>query len=148
MKNSMSYYIDFRLGLVRAYRTCIDDRGYMTLTRGPQSNFPCVYCLVPKELLHEIWRDFERRTGEKALAKLEEARQQPLATVREAILKNWGLRAVDVSALIVVSCTIDCSSHYRMFSSFTWRTLIRIWPSPSIVYISIMAVSSGVIYGL
>lgn len=73
-------------------------RSFMSLLRGPKSLFPCIVCLVPRAQITKLWKDWERRTGEKAKQVLAHSRAQLTKGAAEEVLKNWSLRGADVSA--------------------------------------------------
>ena len=75
-------------------------RCLMSLIRGANGLFPCPICLVPKDQLMMIWKEFEKRTGAKALQLLAESRAASTLKNAEQILKNWSLRPVDVCVIL------------------------------------------------
>ena len=74
----------------------------MSLICGANGLFPCPICLVPKDQLKMIWREFEKRTGAKAKELLVQSREAQTAKKSEEILKNWSLRDIDVCIDIIM----------------------------------------------
>ena len=72
----------------------------MSLICGANGLFPCPICLVPKDQLMMIWREFEKWTGAKALQLLAESRAASTLKNAEQILKNWSLHPVDVCVFL------------------------------------------------
>ena len=75
-------------------------RCLMSLICGANGLFPCPICLVPKDQLMMIWREFEKWTGAKALQLLAESRAASTLKNAEQILKNWSLHPVDVCVFL------------------------------------------------
>lgn len=67
----------------------------MTLIRGLQSYAPCLVCLVPGDELSDFSKTYELRTKEKMMEIYQEA-QKLNATLKEVLLKKYGLRDVEV----------------------------------------------------
>jgi hypothetical protein len=69
----------------------------MSLIRGFGGLFPCPTCFVPAELLlcHSP-EGFERRTAAGSEDIVIQASEMPLAKDRERLLKEHGLRGIDV----------------------------------------------------
>lgn len=70
----------------------------MALIRGGMGSFPCPICLVPKDELGKPDADYERRTGAKAQEIYDHAMSEKLLKNREARLREWSLRPVQVSS--------------------------------------------------
>jgi len=71
-------------------------RCVMTLVRGFGSKFPCPVCLVPPHMLADLSETHPRRTTRSMQAVLKEANEKHLASEKENVLKEAGLRGVDV----------------------------------------------------
>ena len=72
-------------------------RCVMALTRGVNSLFPCTQCLIPNSEQGDPSATAPLQTTAGTIAVLHEAREQHLLGEKEDILKNAGLRDVDVS---------------------------------------------------
>ena len=73
-------------------------RCVMVLIRGLGGLYPCPVCLVPKEVLKELWQKYKLRTGQEALNIVAKSREQTTRKDAEKVLKSWSLRPVDVSS--------------------------------------------------
>ena len=77
----------------------------MSLTRGSSSNFPCTRCLIPAGEQGDPSGHGDARTSASMQAVIQDARQQDLVKDREALLKSFGLRDIDVRFIFLfVSC--------------------------------------------
>ncbi|PPQ74821.1 hypothetical protein CVT26_005455 [Gymnopilus dilepis] len=70
-----------------------EEQSMMALTRGPTSSFPCPVCLVPKEEIPNLSRQFPLRTTENMERIWSESQDMNL-TQREEYLQGVGLRDV------------------------------------------------------
>ena len=68
----------------------------MTLIRGINSHFPCPVCLVPAEDLSNLSKVYPLRTTEKMKEVYETAKRADTMAEKEVILKDYGLRNVEV----------------------------------------------------
>jgi len=68
----------------------------MTLIRGINSHYPCPVCLVPAEDLSNLSKVYPLRTTEKMKEVYETAQRAETIAAKEAILKDYGLRNVEV----------------------------------------------------
>jgi len=68
----------------------------MALIRGVGSLFPCPRCLIPDSKLGTLSATAPLRTADGTKAVIYEARKQQAKQDKEEILKNTGLRDVDV----------------------------------------------------
>jgi hypothetical protein len=71
----------------------------MALIRGVRSHFPCPICLVPQDLQWDISKEFPFRTQADSRNIFLEAMDKPNIEQRDAHLKKYGLRAVEVSLI-------------------------------------------------
>ena len=71
-------------------------RSVMALIRRVGSLYPCPRCLVAEVDLDNFPSRAQARTAEQTKATIEEVRQQDLVGESEEILKNSGLRDIDV----------------------------------------------------
>jgi hypothetical protein len=69
----------------------------MALIRGVRSLFPCPICLVPQDLQWDLSKEFPLRTQADSRNIFLEAMDKPNVEQRDAHLKKYGLRAVEVS---------------------------------------------------
>lgn len=67
----------------------------MALTRGPNSNFPCPVCLVPKEEIHK-GVVYTLRTTKTMEGVYYQAEKMNTAEESEKLLKSYGLRKIEV----------------------------------------------------
>lgn len=68
----------------------------MALIRGLNSHFPCPVCLVPGDKLSDLSISHPLRTTETMRAVYETANEANTAADKEAILKEYSLRGVEV----------------------------------------------------
>ena len=73
----------------------------MALIRGFMGKCPCPACLVPKDELLDATKVYALRTRCHTEATLTEARNKRLREEMEMLLKEHGLRNVDVSYMII-----------------------------------------------
>jgi hypothetical protein len=73
----------------------------MSLIRGVGSKFPCPICLVPQGQLINPAKIYNLRTTESIIAVVQKARQQSTVAEGEDILKNHGLRGINVCNLLL-----------------------------------------------
>jgi hypothetical protein len=69
----------------------------MALIRGVRSHFPCPVCLVPQDLQWDLSKEFDLRTQAASEKIFLEAMDKPNAEQRDAHLKKYSLRAVEVN---------------------------------------------------
>jgi hypothetical protein len=74
-------------------------RCVMALIRGLQGLYPCPICFVPWNEQSDLSSEHPDRTGPESQRIVEEARSKVTAAEREEILKDNGLRDVDVRVL-------------------------------------------------
>lgn len=94
MKNSMAENICI------AIQSDIYVRCIMALVRGANSNFPCPVCLVPKEELCK-GAEYPHRTTETMSQVYYTADGADSAKAKEDLLKSYGLRGVEVCAVLL-----------------------------------------------
>ena len=110
----------------------------MFFIRGANGLFPCPICLVPKDQLKMIWREFEKCTGAKAKELLAQAREAPTAKKSEEILKNWSLRDIDVciwyylalediAYIFVLECLLWDKLYWSLWGSIIWLPTCIPW---------------------
>jgi len=73
----------------------------MSLIRGVRSLWPCPICLVPRDKLSDTSKTFRRRTSEDSQGVVKAARTKISAEEKEDVLKEYGLRDVDVSSMYI-----------------------------------------------
>jgi len=71
-------------------------RCVMALIRGINSHYPCPVCLVPSEDLSDLSKIYPLRTTEKMKEIYDTAQEADTIAEREVILKEYGLRNVEV----------------------------------------------------
>ena len=72
-------------------------RCVMTLIQGLRGKKPCPKCLVPSDKLSDLFQTYEQRTAAKTQLILADAASQSTADGKEQVLKDKGLRYVEVS---------------------------------------------------
>jgi len=68
----------------------------MALIRGINSHYPCPVCLVPAEDLSDLSKIYPLRTTEKMKEIYETAQKAGTMAAKDVILKEYGLRDVEV----------------------------------------------------
>jgi len=79
-------------------------RSMMALIRGTKSLWPCPVCLVPKDKLSDTMNSHPRRTSSQSQAILAAAREKGSAEEKEGVLKQYGLRDVEVRISVLFLC--------------------------------------------
>jgi hypothetical protein len=69
----------------------------MALIRGTGGLCPCPICLVPKESLSDLSHNYSLRTAGDTQAIVREAAGKGSAEDKEELLKQYGLRGIEVS---------------------------------------------------
>jgi hypothetical protein len=75
----------------------------MTLIRGINSRYPCPVCLVPAEDLSNLSNVYPLRTTEKMKEVYETAQRAGTMAEKDAVLKEYGLRDIEVSRASIQS---------------------------------------------
>lgn len=144
-----------------------DDRCIMVATCGYGSLCPCPVCLVPITGLVDLSTLFEMRMTEPMKATLASELKERLATDKEAILKKFRLREVDVSVstfslytsvliphipeLILVSILHQYISHLVLgpFPCIQWRAkVLHMTPLAVMVTSDVLPLLNGCTYTL
>ena len=73
----------------------------MALVRGTNSKFPCPVCLVPQEELCK-GIEYPHRTTETMRQVYDDAIGATSAKVKEELLKNHGLRGIEVCRILLL----------------------------------------------
>ena len=68
----------------------------MALIRGVNSHYPCPICLIPSEELSDLSKIYPLRTTEKMKEVYKMAQEAETMAGKEVILKEYGLRNVEV----------------------------------------------------
>ncbi len=69
---------------------------YFCACRAALANYPCPKCLVPKDKLHHVSKEFPARTSESMKAVIQEASMAPTKAKKEKILQDHGLHDIEV----------------------------------------------------
>ena len=91
-----SYNLDLPIYLI-IHTYHLSSRCVMALIRGTNSHYPCPVCLVPAEDLSNLSKVYPLRTTEKMKEVYETAQRAETMAEKEALLKDYGLRNVEVS---------------------------------------------------
>jgi len=86
----------------------------MALIRGINSHYPCPICLVPAKELSDLSKIYPLRTTEKMKEVYETAQRAGTIAEKEVILKECGLRDVEVG----LSCAM---SNSKFIWSLIWH---------------------------
>jgi hypothetical protein len=84
----------------------------MALIRGLTSMYPCPICYVPWQEQSDLSTEHPQRVGQDSEQLIQEARAMRTAAEREELLKDHGLRDVEVSQFmfqsVLYSKVIEC----------------------------------------
>ena len=73
----------------------------MACNRGVKAKFPCPVCMVPKDQLSDLTQTFQHRSNEISKKLVGEAARFTTKSEKNAFLKQFGLRAVEVTHFIM-----------------------------------------------
>lgn len=90
----------------------------MALIRGINSRYPCPVCLVPAEDLSNISKVYPLRTTEKMKEVYETAQMAETMAAKEAVLKDYGLRDIEVGSLKIL---IGFSFKLSLLQNVFWK---------------------------
>ena len=73
-----------------------EEASYFCACRAALANYPCPKCLVHKDELHHVSKEFSVRTSESMRAVIQEASVAPTKAKKEKKLQDHGLHDIEV----------------------------------------------------